>query len=396
MQIQKTYQLGEFELDPNKRLLKGADGRAVHLARRPFLVLLYFVENRGRMVTRQELLDQFWDGRDVYDITLTKCVGAIRKALGEDPDRPRFIETRWAEGYRYIGPLEEIEVQPSGETKAETLETTPEESSAAHARARTEPAEILPTRNIAHDHPWKAASDTRGRLRRRIIVFAALVSLISGGLLLAFVLVFLRPAPAESLSTVRSLAVLPLRNVPDDANFEYLSDGITENLISALSQIEDLKVISHGSVARFKHGEADPKEVGRQLGVGSILEGSVRRDGERVHVSVRLVKTEDGSVLWASETYERSISDLSTLQDDIAGQLATRLQATLRGREHTSVRHSRDPDAYQSYLKGRFFWNKRTPEGIAKSIEHFDRQRSEICHGLRCARGFLRVAEPVG
>ena len=98
VQIHKTYRLGEFDLDPNKRLLKSADGKAVHLANKPFQVLLYFVENRERMVSRQELLDQFWDGRDVYDITLTKCVGAIRKALGENTETPRFIETRWAEG----------------------------------------------------------------------------------------------------------------------------------------------------------------------------------------------------------------------------------------------------------------------------------------------------------
>ncbi|MGH9872111.1 MAG: winged helix-turn-helix domain-containing protein [Pyrinomonadaceae bacterium] len=107
VQIQKTYRLGEFELDPNKRLLKREDGRVMHLSHLPFRVLVYFVENRERIVTRQELLDQFWEGRDVYDITLTKCVGAIRKALGEDSENPRFIETRWAEGYRYIGPFTE-------------------------------------------------------------------------------------------------------------------------------------------------------------------------------------------------------------------------------------------------------------------------------------------------
>lgn len=108
VEIQKIYRLGEFELDPNKRLLKRDDGKVLHLSHKPFQVLLYFIENRERIVSRQELLDQFWDGRDVYDITLTKCVGAIRKALGENTETPRFIETRWAEGYRYIGPVVEV------------------------------------------------------------------------------------------------------------------------------------------------------------------------------------------------------------------------------------------------------------------------------------------------
>ncbi len=113
VQIQKTFRLGEFEVDPNKRLLRREDGKPVHLSNKPFQVLLYFVENRERIVTRQELLDQFWDGRDVYDITLTKCVGAIRKALRENPENPRFIETRWAEGYRYIGPFAENPIPAS-------------------------------------------------------------------------------------------------------------------------------------------------------------------------------------------------------------------------------------------------------------------------------------------
>ncbi|MEO8436696.1 MAG: winged helix-turn-helix domain-containing protein [Pyrinomonadaceae bacterium] len=108
VEIQKIYRLGEFELDPNKRLLKREDGETLHLSHKPFQVLLYFIEHRERIVSRQELLDQFWDGRDVYDVTLTKCVGAIRKALGENTETPRFIETRWAEGYRYIGPFVEM------------------------------------------------------------------------------------------------------------------------------------------------------------------------------------------------------------------------------------------------------------------------------------------------
>ena len=122
VEIQKVYRLEEFELDPNKRRLTGADGKAVHLSHKPFQVLLYFIENRDRIVSRQELLDQFWEGRDVYDITLTKCVGAIRKALGENTETPRFIETRWAEGYRYIGPLEEIDARVSAGTKEKLVQ----------------------------------------------------------------------------------------------------------------------------------------------------------------------------------------------------------------------------------------------------------------------------------
>ncbi len=373
VEIQKIYRLEEFELDPNKRRLTGADGQVVHLAHKPFQVLLYFVENRDRIVSRQELLDQFWEGRDVYDITLTKCVGAIRKALGEHIEKPRFIETRWAEGYRYIGPLEEIEAQASVGTRAGFAGESDQHESRAGDPLTTSSRGLPPTK--APENSAAVLDSTAvGRGKRSWLSYAivAIVAvLMMGGALPAYRLV--RPAPPESLATIRSVAVLPLKNVPDDSNYEYLSDGITEGLITTLSQIENLKVISHGSVLRFKGRDSDPREVGQQLGVASILEGSVRRDGDRVRVSVRLVKTTDGSVLWAGETYERSINDLATLQDEITSQVATRLEAKLLGRATASTpRHSRDAEAYQLYLKGRFFWNKRTQESIEKSIEFFN------------------------
>jgi len=105
--VGKIFQLEEFQLEPDKRLLSRDDGAQVRLAQRPFQVLLYLIENRDRIVARDELLERFWDGREVYDEALTKCVGAIRKALNDQLEHPRFIETRWAEGYRFIGPIEE-------------------------------------------------------------------------------------------------------------------------------------------------------------------------------------------------------------------------------------------------------------------------------------------------
>lgn len=391
MEIKKTYQIGEFELDPNTRRLTGADGHPVHLSHKPFQVLLYFIENRDRIVSRQELLDQFWEGRDVYDITLTKCVGAIRKALGENTETPRFIETRWAEGYRYIGPLEEIDARVT-HAKGK-LDSEAELDASPSGNLLTTRAESLPALTRASEQSAVASPDAapaESRISRRMYIGVAVVAaLLVGGTLLAYLL--RRPAPPESLATIRSLAVLPLKNVPDDSNYEYLSDGITEGLITTLSQIENLKVISHGSVSRFKRKDADPREVGRQLGVASILEGSVRRDGDRVRVSVRLVKTEDGSVLWAGETYERSINDLATLQDEITTQLATKLEAKLLGRAQASTpRHSRDPEAYQLYLKGRFFWNKRTQDGIEKSIEFF---HQAIARDQKYAMAYSALAE---
>src|SRR5688572_3682641 len=218
VEIQKIYRLGEFELDPNKRLLKREDGKALHLSHKPFQVLLYFIEHRERMVSRQELLDKFWDGRDVYDVTLTKCVGAIRKALGENTETPRFIETRWAEGYRYIGPLEEIEGRVNVGTKEKSVrEADTEAPFEADSRTPlvTPAAESLPAPTPAHD-PSRAADNAPVELgnpsRRKLVAFTVAAALIIGGALWAFNL--FRPAPPESLATIRSVAVLPLKNVP--------------------------------------------------------------------------------------------------------------------------------------------------------------------------------------
>lgn len=215
VQIQKTYQLGEFEIDPNKRLLKREDGEPVHLSHKPFQVLLYFVENRDRIVTRQELLDQFWDGRDVYDITLTKCVGAIRKALGENSEKPRFIETRWAEGYRYIGPFADLSVASAAAFPAtanknsvdqQPLPETPDKFGQSITQAPDKPAEVMvsPAQAAVPDPP--RLNQTGARLHHQPTLIsawqsrAALVATALALLALGVWAVFLRTKPENRIT----------------------------------------------------------------------------------------------------------------------------------------------------------------------------------------------------
>jgi Tol biopolymer transport system component/DNA-binding winged helix-turn-helix (wHTH) protein len=208
VQIQKTYQLGEFEIDPNKRLLKREDGVSVHLSNKPFQVLLYFVENRDRIVTRQELLDQFWDGRDVYDITLTKCVGAIRKALGENSEKPRFIETRWAEGYRYIGPFADLSVAGSAAASAvaassptltlrragnaadQSLPETHAELSYNNTKASDSPQEVatIPTLTVVRDQPGSHRVAVPAHARAMVVRRWQFKAVLAGAVLIVLVL----------------------------------------------------------------------------------------------------------------------------------------------------------------------------------------------------------------
>jgi len=375
---QKKFSLGEFELEPEKRLLT-RNGMPVRLARRPFQVLLYLVEHRGRIVSRNELLEKFWEGRDVYEVALSKCIGAIRKALGDKLHEPRFIETRWAEGYRYIGEFEQNQTEATNKNGAKTsdinflIETTLQPNisgtndiSAAPNDSVTEIQPLSITENLS-------SSVSKPNKTQSILFIGGFCLLIAAIAITILWFYWGRPTPSKNQSaSIRSVAVLPLKNLTGDDEQDFLADGITESLISSLSKIDGLKVTSRGSVFSFKDKEVDPKEVGKQLNVEAILEGSVRRDGEAVRVEVRLVSTKDGSVLWSGETYERPLKNIIALETDVSRGIVTKLKGDLNREENKKFtrRHTENEEAYQLYLKGRSFWNERR---LKKAIEHFEK-----------------------
>ena len=367
VQVSKRYLLGDYNLEPDKRsLCVGED--SVHLANGPFQVLLYLVENRDRVVTRNELLDRFWDGKDVYDDSVRKCIGAIRKALHDRSENPRFIETHYAEGYRYIGPLEEQLVQGAPciveIEKTRGVKIVIEEEEIQEAISKSEQAVNLKSSATA-------LSLTKPTRKRQAIAMASILLLIALTIAALFVFRGRTDSNASSVSDIRSIAVLPLKNLTGDPSQEYFNDGMTESLITELSKISGLKVISRASAFTFKDKEIDARDVGKRLGVASMLEGSVRRNGDRVRVEVRLVSTEDGRVIWAGNNYDRALKDLFAVQDEIGCSVAANLKVMLCG-EATPKRYTDNVEAYQAYLKGRYFWNKRTGEGIKRAIEHFD------------------------
>jgi TolB-like protein/DNA-binding winged helix-turn-helix (wHTH) protein len=369
IRVNKRYLLRDYQLEPDKRLLSRA-GEPQHLASRPFQVLLYLIENRDRFVSRVELLDRFWQGKDVYEVTLTKCVGAIRKALNDSSDSPQFIETRYSEGYRYIGPSEEQIAQ--GEPSTIEIERT------RGVKIVVEEEEIqngLPAGEhvVAVRSP---AGSRRSARRQRFRLAAALAVVLAAVTLTTITLIFFSSSeklPRTQPSPIRSIAVLPLKNLTGDPSQEYFSDGVTESLISELAKINGLKVISRGSVFTFKDKEADPREVGKRLGVMAVLEGSVRKNGDTVRVEVRLASAEDGRVLWVGDSSNRALKDILAVQDEIGCSVAAELRLRLCGEGETQRRYTDNVEAYQAYLKGSYFLNKRTPDGIRKAIEHFQR-----------------------
>ncbi|MDQ3011846.1 MAG: winged helix-turn-helix domain-containing protein [Acidobacteriota bacterium] len=338
----QVYLLGEFLLDVGQRKLSRA-GAGVHLTNLPFRVLVHLIKHHDRLVTREELLDRFWEGKDVYEDSLRKAVGAIRKALNDRQEQPQFIETRYGEGYRYIGPLAEQgdiagrEVEPDKVPLVIPLPSSP----------------LSPLPLPLHH--------TR---------LAAIFGLAAGmAILLAIASAFYRNNNRGIASSVlpRSLAVLPLKNLTGDPAQDYFGDGVTESLINELAKVRDLKVIARNSAFAFKGKEVDVREIGRRLGVAAVLEGSLRRDAETVRVSVRLVSAEDGRVLWTGDT-TRPLKEIIAVQDEIGCSVAESLKAVLC-RDPNHKPGTSNLAAYDVYLKAR---DQRQKGDVKRAAELFE------------------------
>ncbi len=371
--LHKKYLLGDFQLEPDTHVLRHGDA-PIPLSKKRFQVLLFLIEHHDRLVTRQELLDLFWERSAVYDENLTKCISEIRKALNDQKKPHRFIETVPAVGYRYTGPLEEAALQY--EASSFEIERTrgvrviiEEDDGQDDAALANE--KVFPLPSLAHSPAKSLPLSKTVRTSRFVPLVLACIALAAG----ALVIYRANTRATESRPTlIRSVAVLPLKNLTGDPSNEYFSDGMTESLMTTLSHIEGLKVVSRSAAFRFKGTEIEPREAGRQLGVASVLEGSVRTEGDSVRVILRLVDTDDGQILWANETSERNLRDVFALQDEIARHVAAGLKVELSGETERRLarRSTENFEAYQLYLKGNYHRNKSTLEGLHRGVEYFN------------------------
>jgi TolB-like protein/DNA-binding winged helix-turn-helix (wHTH) protein/Flp pilus assembly protein TadD len=363
------YLLGEFELDPGSYSLV-RDSVPVAISRKRFEVLLHLVEQRHRVVTRRELVERFWDGHEVYEENLTKCISEVRRALDDQHKPHRFVETLPAVGYRYIGPLEErarpqhapapvAQPQPVA-TKPETETFIEEEAVAVQAKTAVTPAPLQPRPSGGtHRARWAA-----------ILSLAVLITLFAGALI--FYPNRLNSSDVDPRA-IRSLAILPFTPLGDQNRDEFLELGMADALITKLSSIRQVAVMPMGSVRKYTKLIQDPIAAGNELKVESVLEGSIQRLPDRVRVTVRLLRVADGAAIWA-ETFDDSIADIFALQDSISEKVAIALAVRLSLPEKVRItrRYTENREAYQFYQMGRYFWNKRTQDGVKKGIEFFE------------------------
>jgi TolB-like protein/DNA-binding winged helix-turn-helix (wHTH) protein len=323
---------GIFQLDLKARELHKA-GVKVKLQEQPFRVLALLVERAGQVVTREELQQKVWP-TNVYvgfDQGLNNAIKKVRDALGDSADSPRFIETVERHGYRFVAPLSSAPPRPS---------------------------------------------EPRFHFGSRTLRNTALIGLATASLIAALVYWAWHGSDMRDRTSSEKviLAVLPFDNLSRDPDQEFFSDGLTEEMIAQLGKLnpERLTVIARGSVAKYKGSSLAVNQIGRELHADYLVQGSVRRASNRVRITVQLIQVRDQTDLWA-ESYDRELKDMLTLQDSVSRTIANQIHIALTPARQTPLpsRTNLDPEAYEAYLKGRYYWNKRTADGLQKALIYF-------------------------
>jgi TolB-like protein/DNA-binding winged helix-turn-helix (wHTH) protein len=343
-QSHQLVRFGAFELDLRAGELR-KQGLKVKLQERPLQILALLLENPGELVTREELRRHLWaaDTFVDFDHSVNTAINKLRDALGDSAENPRFIETLPRHGYRFIGAVD----------------------SGAEVRNGRESA-MPPVRR--ERRRWLAVGAVAA-----IVVFGALFALNVGGLR-GRLLSSVGASHGVPLPKIESIAVLPFENLSGDPQQEYFADGMTEELITELGKIGGLRVISRTSVMRYKGTKKPLPEIGRELNVDAIVEGTVRNSGGRVRITTNLLYAPTDRHLWAA-TYERDLRDVLSLQDEVARAVAGQIRIKVTPQENARLAATRpiNPEAHRLCLLGRFYWNKRNEEGLKKANEQFQR-----------------------
>jgi len=351
----RVVRFGAFELDLRSGELR-KQGRKIRLEGQPVHILIYLLETPGELITREQLHRRLWPADTFvnFEHGLNAAIKRLRRALDDSADNPRFVETLPRRGYRFIAPVQ-------GGTQGQASSTTVEDQLDEHAAAESAPEVI----NADVSAP-KTAVRRGSRKTLAWTLSGVAVLLLAGGLSLW------RQSENRSRSVIGSLAVLPLASLSADTSQEYFSDGMTDELIAELGQIGGLQVISRTSIMTYKGTHKSLPQIARELNVDAVVEGTVLRSGQQVRITAQLIEAATDKHLW-SQSYERDIRDTLALQKEVARSIAGQIQIALTPREQAVLKNSHrvNPEAYEAYLRGRYFWNKRTAEGFKKAIEYF-------------------------
>ncbi len=351
------YRFGPYKLRTRTRELY-KNGTKLRLRPQPFQVLHALVERSGDVVTREELRRLLWPAETFVDFEhgLNTSIKELRALLNDSASEPRYIETLPKLGYRMLVPVESDLAGPSKEALAAQDAVVAESAAPASESSR----------------------GFRGlRVRRQWPIAVALVVVLIAGLA-AYAQWSRSRARTQASSGRAMLAVLPFENLTGDVGQDYFSDGLTEEVIGQLGQLDPqhLGVIARTSIMHYKHTQDSLQQIGRDLGVQYVLEGSVRREASKVRISAQLIQTKDQTRLW-SRQYDRELGGILSLQGEIAREAADEIQLTLGSghklfaSDHKPVVSPNSYEVYDLNLKGRYFWNRRTLDGFRQATGYF-------------------------
>jgi TolB-like protein/DNA-binding winged helix-turn-helix (wHTH) protein/Tfp pilus assembly protein PilF len=313
--------VGEWTVFPELNSLERYQ-RTVRVEPKVMQVLLILCEHSGQVVSKEQIFHRVWPDTFVSDEVLTRSVSELRKVFEDSPQEPKYIQTIPKGGYRLVAPV------------------------------LSEPRKGVDTGR------WK-----------KLATITAIILLVA-----AATVYTLRPRERfASKAAITSLAVLPLANLSGDASQDYFADGMTDELTTRLSNISALRVISRTSVLHYKNTQKTIPEIARELNVDAVLEGSVLRSGDKVRISAQLIQARADRHLWA-ESYERDVRDVLSLQSDVARAVTKeiKIQVTSQEEKKLAAVKTVNPEAYDSYMKGNFYWEKFTEEGMKKAVDYFD------------------------
>ena len=346
------YKFGDFQFDPMERVLFH-QGERVRLEPKAIETLLALLEQPGHVIRKEDLMERVWPDAFVEEINLTKNISTLRKTLRNGNGAGKFIETIPTVGYRFVAEVRQS-TNGNGQVNGQAKTATPE--------LKTDAAEIIERVEPVVEVSIPAPVPTK----KRWLWLAGLIVLLS---CTAGALYF--RDKRSSQAQPKSIAVMPFKNLSGDVEQEYFTDGLTEHLIQDLSCLKEFKVIARDSVFRFKGKPIDWRTAGQQLNVAAILEGSIRRNDDRLQINVTLRSTEDGRVIWASERSNQALSDIMVIEKEIGCSVTANLQVVLCNDERARI-ETNNIEAYLTYLKGLYQFNLRTSESLKKAIKYFE------------------------
>src|SRR6058998_673174 len=348
----RTIHFENFEFDCRSSELR-EQGRKVKVQGQPVQILAMLLEQPGELVTREELKNKLWPGDTFVDFehSLNAAVKRLRQALHDSAENPRRVETLARRGDRFIAEVGDVE-------GARLNIREPATDNVLTAEDREQP-EVAEETAVVNHLPWPLAWKISG-----------LALLVISTIVVVWILRF-RSVPSP---TIRSLAVLPLESLSSDSSQEYFADGMTDELISDLGQISALRVISRTSVMQYKGVRKPLPQIARELNVDAVVEGTVLHSGKQVRITAQLIRAPADKHLWA-QSYEGDVSDTLALQKKVARAIVEQIRVKLTPQEDAVLENVKvvNPEAYENYLKGRYFWNKRTADGLKKASYYLNR-----------------------